>query len=68
LELEKRKDSPICRFGELLEIMGSQTVRSGTDIELKHPSTSVGLGKWDVDTLLESGLSVVFAYQGVIVD
>jgi hypothetical protein len=26
----------------------------GTDIELKHPPTGMRIGKWDVDTFLES--------------
>jgi len=47
-------DIPISEFGQLLEILWGKTVGCGPDIQFKHPSSGVDVGKWDVDTFLES--------------
>jgi hypothetical protein len=52
-----KSDIPISQFGELLEILWSKTVGCSSDIQFEHPSSSVGIGKWDINTFLESVIS-----------
>ena len=54
VQVPGEKDIPIRELGQLLEILWSKTVGCGPDIQFKHPSSGMDVGKWDIDTFLES--------------
>lgn len=48
-------DLPLSLLSERLEVFGTELVRRGTDVELKHASSGIGIRQGNVDTLFESG-------------
>jgi len=54
---EQKPDSPFGLFCQRCEVGRGQSVRGCSHIELEHPAPGLDVGQWNVDSLLETGIS-----------